>query len=95
MIVIPPVSDFDPFFDQMAKSMWDLVKKHDPDMVTKTERGNRTLVIRSDHKDTSDMIITYYLHYRMFMGKLYCFIEEEDPENTTPAVGTTVECETT
>jgi hypothetical protein len=79
MIVIPPVSEYNEWFEAMGKQMWEVAKKSQPVMVQKTESGNKTLVIRCDQKNAEDEIVTYYLHYRMYVNKLYCFVEEVDP----------------
>lgn len=82
MIVIPPVSEFNEYFESMAESMWDVASKNQQEMCSEAMKGNRTLVIRCDQQTKNGLLLTYFLHYRLYNKKFYCFIEEPEPEQT-------------
>ena len=82
MIVIPPVSEYNNYFETMGKQMWEVLKQSNEEACLKVERGNKTLMVRCEQKDVDENIVTYILHYRLYMEKLYCFIEEPEPEQS-------------
>ena len=81
MIVIPPSTFQEEYFRGMAENSWDIsIEKH-KDKCEALKSENSTMVITCKVAVSAGMESVFHLHYRYFKLTLYCFIEEEEPQD--------------
>ena len=82
MFVIPPSTQHEEYFRDLAETTWDLSERKHKNMCNELKTEHKTLVVtcKVELEDTPDSYV--HLHYRYFKDKLYCFIEESEQSET-------------
>jgi diadenosine tetraphosphate (Ap4A) HIT family hydrolase len=85
MLVIPP-SPLDgqvEYFNALAETTWEEVCKKNPEAEVSVKKEFQTLVITCKVEIENKMVSPFHLHYRYFKERLYCFIVEDEPVEST------------
>ena len=79
MIVIPPSTLQEHYFNSLAEESWNTTLELQSESCDALKSENRTLVITCKVNTEEELETQLNLHYRYFKGNLYCFIEEYEP----------------
>jgi hypothetical protein len=79
MIVIPPSTNQEVYFRDIAETSWATFKNDNIDHCESLKAENNTLVITCHMEIEGGIVSPFHLHYRYYKSKLYCFIEEDEP----------------
>lgn len=80
MLVIPPSSLQVDYFNNLAETTWDNITKTNPELVKSVKMESKTLVITCNLEIEGNLVSPFHLHYRYFKERLYCFIQESEPQ---------------
>jgi hypothetical protein len=77
MIIIPPSSEHEEYFNGLAKNIWNNSIEDKSRICDELLSENKTLVISCNVDLEDSREVTFHLHFRYFKTILYCFIEED------------------
>ena len=79
MLVIPPSTLQEAYFQDIAQTTWELALRKQAAECKSLTSENNTLVITCSVDIEGGLESKFHLHYRYFKEKLYCFVEEDEP----------------